>query len=449
MTDAELNRSAIKFICGDIDNVCRLCLNIIGPESSKISIYQIAIIQTPYYNDELSYHSVFQELGVTSEPALPGFLCVSCATLSVNAFLFQKLCECSEQQWKTSFNLLEKFFTQSETLNTRAVSVFFNVEENEMLTSYNPMPVKNKKYVVAKLQRNMKIRKKRKNEKNIIQRRFPCQTCGKEFSKFYELETHKQQVHYPKTIGCDLCTKKFSTEKLLCKHKKTNHVSLSCYVCNQEYSSKNSLRTHMVKHTNNKQDTCPRCNKEFSNPQSYKFHLKNCGQYICDMCGKEYSQKCSLMFHLACTHGFSNNIRTCLWCDKKFLNASTLKQHEVKHTRERNFTCEICGGKFVTNRALIYHRRLHTGERPYPCDICGESFLNSSRRMMHKRRVHLGPDKECEICSAKFHSNTELQRHKRRHDNPHSKEYYVPKGNTKSGLKKGKVKVMVNYNEYY
>ncbi|XP_041985603.1 zinc finger protein 540-like [Aricia agestis] len=464
MCDTDL-KSALKFISRVCTNVCRLCLHSTDPDADGVNIHKFVHVETPYYKNEMTYQSIFQELQVLSESALPDVLCVNCATLTVNTFLFKKLCEYSQQQWQTSFNTLNKIVAQSETLNTRAACVFFNVCDDEMLTSYCPISKKTKKNVIAKLQKNMKIRLKRKDEKRWIQKKIPCPICPKTFSKLYELESHKEAVHYPKTIQCDLCDKVFSTDRLLHKHKKLNHIKLICNVCSQEFSSRHCLRSHMEKHCKNslkssidkqdkntlkyssqlklkEQNTCPRCDKEFVSRNSYKFHLKNCGQFICDMCGKHYSVKASFKVHLACSHGFGSKVLSCKWCHKTFLNSCSLKRHEVKHTKERNFSCEICKAKFVTDRALICHRRLHTGERPYPCDICGERFLNTSRRMMHKRRAHLGPDKKCKICSAKFYMNRDLQRHNKTHESQLAKDSNVAEINSKSGLASGKSKVI-------
>ncbi|XP_041986037.1 zinc finger protein 62 homolog [Aricia agestis] len=422
--DTDTIKSAVKFISGE-SKICRLCIGNIG--SKEISFLDFVTIDSAYYNDKLSYQSIFRELGVSSERALPEVLCVSCASLAVNSFLFQKLCEYSQQQWHTSLCSLDKMIAQSENLNARAVSAYFIVQENKstMLTCYNTMQEKNKKTALTKLQKNMKIRLKSIKDKKRLRKKIPCPSCPKIFVKEYELEDHREKVHYPKNIKCDSCTKMFSTKKQLRRHKNLYHVKFTCIECSLELSSKHLLRLHMDKHYRN---SCVRCNKKFESLKSYKVHMKSCGQrekFICDICSKAFAQKQGLTCHLKCLHGFGKNLLSCKWCGKKFDMKSRLSEHIVKHTRERNFTCEICGAKFVSNPSLVYHRRLHTGERPYPCDMCNEHFLSATTRLLHKHRVHLGPTKECNICQAKFITSFELKKHKKWHHNPHSK-LYVP-----------------------
>ncbi|KPJ14825.1 Zinc finger protein 26 [Papilio machaon] len=256
--------------------------------------------------------------------------------------------------------------------------------------------------------------------------KYPCKKCPKVFSSQIQLEEHAERIHYPKKIQCTKCTKMFSTEKMLKIHDSAYHVPAVCKQCYVQYPSKKALRAHMDKHKLNR---CSHCNKHFLNKHTYKFHLNACGNgkekqpsFFCDICNKGYVRKNGLRTHLKTDHDFGK-VLNCNWCNKKFDAVSRLKNHIVKHTRERNFSCEQCGGKFVTHAALIYHIRLHTGERPFPCDMCDESFLSASRRMEHKRRKHIGPTEECPVCHVKFITSHQLRKHVQRHSNPHSKLY--------------------------
>ncbi|KAI5643514.1 zinc-finger double domain-containing protein [Phthorimaea operculella] len=220
----------------------------------------------------------------------------------------------------------------------------------------------------------------------------------------------------------------FSTERMLRRHDKINHIAAICKLCFVQFPSKMALRVHLDKHDLFK---CEQCKKTYINRHTYKLHLKICGRsdtripkFFCDMCNKGFARKNSLRTHLKVNHGYGNVV-TCNWCKKKFDAVSKLKMHIVKHTRERNFCCSQCGGKFVTQAALVYHTRLHTGEKPFPCDMCDESFLSASRRMEHKRRKHLEPTKQCPYCQVKFVTSHELKKHVARHTNPQSK-LYVP-----------------------
>lgn len=266
-----------------------------------------------------------------------------------------------------------------------------------------------------------------KHKKNLKNCKYTCVQCGRTFMSRFMLDSHVERVHYDKQIKCTKCHKKFSTYKILRQHEKLYHEPVKCKLCMMQLPSRASLRTHIDKHEVLK---CPRCEKNYINRITFKIHLKKCGKekdkpsYFCDICKKGYVWKSGLRTHIKTDHGFGK-VLSCKWCDKKFDAVSRLRNHSVKHTRERNFYCETCGKNFVTSAALVYHTRLHTGEKPFQCDLCDEAFLSASRRMEHKHRKHFGPRQECHICHTKFITSNQLKKHIARHYNPQSK-LFVP-----------------------
>lgn len=395
-------------------------------------------------------------LQMSIEPLLPGVICISCATLTINSYLFQKLCIYSNNKWIEVLDQLNQSLVHYDSMGDNIKSVFLMVNNTDslMFTSKKSYSSKNKKMVLNKIKEIMKGKQKYikvkemvmdaiceecgeqfnssllliKHMKKHTKFRNPCKKCPKIFSTSLQLEEHEERIHCPKHLQCTKCTKRFSTEKMLKVHIRMYHITATCKQCHIQFPSKKALRAHMDKHEVRR---CPRCNKNFNNKYTFKFHLKVCGNpddkqpsFFCDLCKKGYVRKNGLRTHLKTDHGFGN-VLSCNWCNKKFDAVSRLKNHIVKHTRERNFICNQCGGKFVTQAALVYHTRLHTGERPFPCDLCDESFLSASRRMEHKRRKHFAPTQECHVCHVKFVTGHQLRKHVQRHSNPHSK-LYVP-----------------------
>ncbi|XP_030031925.1 zinc finger protein 1 homolog isoform X2 [Manduca sexta] len=379
--------------------------------------------------------------------------------MTMNSYLFRKLCQHSNDRWNDVLNKFNKTLDQSNTVGPNVQTVYLMVHKNEnfMFTSKKSHTLKSKKTVLAKIKDILKSRetyvKVRQKSSNIIceecgerfksnchlvkhmrvhsDTRYPCPQCTKVFASQLQLEEHAERVHYPKRIQCPKCSKMFSTNRMLKHHDKLHHIAAICKLCFVQFPSKKDLRAHLDKHDVNK---CARCNKSFVNKHTYKYHLKICGKsderqpsFFCDICNKGYARKNGLRSHLKIDHGFGN-VLSCNWCGKKFDAISRLRNHIVKHTKERNYHCEHCGNKFVTQAALVYHIRLHTGERPFPCDLCGESFLSASRRMEHKRRKHFGPTKECPVCHVKFVTGHQLRKHVQRHYNPQSK-LFVPEAN--------------------
>ncbi|KAH9632426.1 hypothetical protein HF086_010819 [Spodoptera exigua] len=452
--EADITLRAVKFLTSESNNVCRLCFS--STEQQEVSLEDIVTLQRSYLNETLTFVDMFQELNVLEEHSLPQVLCVNCATMTINAYLFKKLSQFSTDYWNKILNRINTTLDQSQTISLNVQTLYYIMkdDENILYTSRKRHTVRNKKTIINKLkefgktkQTCYKVKKLKtsvmceecgekftsnchlvKHMKVHSTSKYPCSQCPKVFATQLQVEEHAERVHYPKKICCPKCSKMFSTEKMLRLHDKLHHVAAICKLCFVQFPSKKQLRAHLDKHEVNK---CARCNKSFLNKQTYKFHLRICGNledrqpsFFCDICHKGYVRKNGLRTHLKTDHGFGN-VLSCNWCGKKFDAISRLNNHIVKHTKEKKFHCEHCGGKFVTQAALVYHTRLHTGERPFPCDMCNESFLSASRRMEHKQRKHFGPTKECQICHIKFITGHQLRKHIQRHYNPHSK-LFVP-----------------------
>lgn len=366
-------------------------------------------------------------------------------------------------KWSNAINLLSNSLSQSDCIKSKHETAYLllNKSDNLLLPSSKKISVKPRKIEILKdimscyrkhIQQKRQVKDFQCNECNKMFSCYeylakheklhsrspnPCTKCLKVFLTPIQLEEHMGRVHYPKTVPCPDCSKKFGSQRIMKMHWKIHHTPAMCKFCKIDFPSKLELRVHLDKHG---VGTCQNCKKKFSSQHTYKLHLKYCGkkdkvkqQYICDMCNKCYTTKNGLVSHLRIVHGFGKKVLTCKWCNKKFSALSRLKNHIVTHTKEKNFHCEQCGGQFVSQAALTYHIRLHTGERPYPCDQCDESFLSSSRRMEHKRRKHIGPNKVCSLCEMRFLTQVQLKNHIKRHFNPSSKLYitdtdhYFPK----------------------
>ncbi|CAK1594903.1 unnamed protein product [Parnassius mnemosyne] len=444
--------SALKFVTGETEHVCRLCLAV--TEKREISLEDSVRVQRSYFDETVTFVTMFRDLGISMEPLLPQVLCTSCARNTINCYLFQKLCILSYNRWNAVLDKIKESLAHSSGIghNIHSIYLMINKTDNIMFTSKKSYSGKSKRIALIKIKEIMKGRQKytKLKETNSIceecgeqfnssillirhmklHTKFnnPCKKCPKTFSTPLQLEEHAERVHYPKQLQCTKCAKRFSTERMLKIHHRMYHVAAECKQCCIQFPSKKALHNHMNKHAIHR---CSRCNKSFMNKHTFRFHLKVCGNakekklsFFCDICSKGYVRKNGLRTHLKTDHGFGEVI-SCKWCNKKFDAMSRLKNHIVKHTRERNFHCDQCGGKFVTQAALVYHIRLHTGERPFPCDMCDDSFLSASRRMEHKRRKHFEPTQECHICHVRFVTGHQLRKHIQRHSNPHSK-LFVP-----------------------
>ncbi|XP_028162487.1 zinc finger protein 28-like [Ostrinia furnacalis] len=438
--------TALKFLSGQSEEICRLCLASTAGQTVA-NIGDSFVLQRPYYEGSVTFVEMLHELGVGADEALPGNFCNVCADTVANAYLFKRLLNYSSSKWAEVMSRLSSSLNLAESARPNGKSVYLIINEcgNDMFTSRNSPIVKKdvliqirKSYSKAKKKystsvkctecdkkfksysqlskHNVKVHNKTKNT---------CPHCFKIFATPGQLEYHAERVHYPKKIKCPKCKKMFSTHRMLKYHDRAKHVAVICKLCGVQVPCKQKLQAHLEKHKANK---CPRCGKNFANIYTYRAHAKVCGKegntpnFFCDICNKGYVSKNSIRSHIKTDHGFGEVLK-CKVCEKKFDAVSKLKNHMVKHTKERNFHCDQCGNRFVTQAALVYHVRLHTGEKPFPCELCNESFLSASRRMDHKHRKHFGPTKQCSICPMKFVTSSQLRIHMNRHSNPHSKLY--------------------------
>lgn len=453
VTKTAIKVSALKFISGTNEHICRLCL--VSTENYNVCLDTTVVHSTCYCDESVTFYDMFQNLGwlqIDINDEMPQELCGGCAKSVINSYLFMKQCEYSNENWRSILNRLNDSITQTEAVSpsTQTLYIIINNNNSIIYTSRKRHNLNSKETALKKVKTLVKSRSN--YEKSKCESVAECEQCGEHFesqfalnrhlrthdnsinncshctrtfSTVQKLNEHVERMHYPKTIQCCKCEKMFSTNKMLKQHERLHHEAVVCKVCFMQLASRNALRTHLDKHEVLK---CSKCKKSYLNKWTFKFHSKNCGvrhkdpSFFCDICNKGYVRKNGLRTHLKIDHGFGKVI-TCKWCNKKFDAVSRLKMHIVKHTKERNFQCGTCGGKFVTLAALVYHTRLHTGEKPFPCDLCNESFLSASRRMEHKHRKHFGPKHNCHMCLSKFVTRTQLMKHVERHYNPQSKLY--------------------------
>lgn len=446
----EIMKPVSQFVAGETERICRLCFT--STQNDGTDLKDSAKLDKYYCNEELTFEDMFLELDVPIETDLPQTLCVNCVSMTINSYLFKRLIKYSESMWKNFLNKLDFSLNLSETTRANAQTIYIIMGKNNTILKSRKKQVTNKKEALTTIKDNIKSRQKyvkvknknvtcddcgerfkakwmlKRHMKNRCSTKCSCPQCPKDFSTYSLLKGHIERMHHPKRIKCKKCPKMFSTEKLLHRHDKMYHLAAICKLCFVQFPSGKDLKVHLDKHEVYK---CPRCDKSLLNKNTLKFHLKICGNddskklsFFCDICKKGYARKNGLRTHLKTEHGFGNSL-SCKWCSKKFDAVSRLRNHTVKHTKERNYHCEHCGNRFVTQAALVYHTRLHTGEKPFPCDMCEESFLSASRRMEHKRRKHLGPSKECPVCHTKFITTYCLKKHLERHYNPQSKLYIL------------------------
>lgn len=94
-----------------------------------------------------------------------------------------------------------------------------------------------------------------------------------------------------------------------------------CHICAKVYSSKVSLRTHLLEHNDAPQPrvTCEICGNTFKSEQNRLKHVKRHQEtgVACPRCGKMSPNRNALKTHIAYVHSAKKTLQ-CHFCDKKF-----------------------------------------------------------------------------------------------------------------------------------
>lgn len=211
-----------------------------------------------------------------------------------------------------------------------------------------------------------------------VSRPFACEVCGRKFSSDRLLKRHKG-VHLPDELkyACKECDKKFATKWSCRMHVNSFHrgVTYECDVCNKKFTQMSSLKPHKLKHQTEGVNPVKKPQKE--------------GILVCWICGKTLKTKRILDNHM--NSHLKINPCVCEICRKGFTNSKKLKRHMVVHTKEKPYKCTECDKCFTQNAPLSIHiRRVHRKETPHECPVCLKKFVLQALLNTHMK-FHQGP----------------------------------------------------------
>jgi len=177
------------------------------------------------------------------------------------------------------------------------------------------------------------------NLHTIAAQPFTCVLCETIVSNTMELRHHVEKVHSVNPNICDICGKRFCTQRVLLEHKNIHDPSFvghKCQECGFVFTNKYGLQRHMPKHTNEKKFVCSLCGLAFKYNAALVLHKRRHNQ--------EYRYQCNV-------------------CDRKFLTGHFLKHHEQSHSDIRSYVCPLCGKGFKTHANLLQHSYTHMPDR--------------------------------------------------------------------------------------
>ncbi|CAG2122740.1 unnamed protein product, partial [Medioppia subpectinata] len=178
------------------------------------------------------------------------------------------------------------------------------------------------------LKRIYKDRTHDTNGKPLRSKHFMCEYigCEKTFGESETLLAHIRVRHtMERPFGCDVCHKRFPTERCLRVHKKIHtednrKYRCSWVGCDSTFRTKSCLQTHMQSHEQRR-------------------------QYPCDECDQRFNRKGILYAHRL-THSGARPY-TCDWpaCEATYKDLNMLKRHKETHLGVKQYVCdrEGCG----------------------------------------------------------------------------------------------------------
>ena len=167
-----------------------------------------------------------------------------------------------------------------------------------------------------------------------------CGLCTEGFESMEKYKMH-ETIH-DKSISCNYCDNKFKTRLELEWHIETEHacVPIKCTLCDVVCKTSQDVQQHM---SNKHSFPCIKCptttfqsrdlllqhNDTYHSPVN-KIPIKPREKTNCDQCGYKGLNESDLISYLINEH--SGKTEQCRYCERKFLNAQTIRTHiETDH----------------------------------------------------------------------------------------------------------------------
>ncbi|CAE1144204.1 KRAB [Acanthosepion pharaonis] len=251
-----------------------------------------------------------------------------------------------------------------------------------------------------------------------------CDTCGRGFSRYDNLERHKLTHQAVKPFVCEACGRAFSRKTHLKRHQSihTGIKPFKCSICGFGFSQNVNLTRHMKTHENSVTLYEPAVLYQREKP------------FKCNLCGRAFSRNCDLTRHMK-NHEESLSQPAESMTVTLPLPPATPASVTIAH--EKPFKCNLCGSVFSINSELTKHMKKHKGllqqhedtkiflpqsngagsiiSQPVPTQqLQTQPLIQQQQQQLHSDRPYI-----CSLCNRSFSRNGDLTRHMRSHpENP-------------------------------
>ena len=201
----------------------------------------------------------------------------------------------------------------------------------------------------------------RKTDQPVLE----CDQCYVIYKTKKELARHVLKEHYQKVYNCDFCSKEFTREDNLLRHKKSVHDPICKKIC------------------------CPDCGKNFSRQDEFVRHksiheASNSNEFTCETCNTVFTIKKNLERHRKASFDNGSAKYHCSDCEKDFCTSKQLREHANK--KHIGLICEDCGESFTRKNAFEVHKR---NRHFVSCRYCSANLCNRRSLSNHKDKVHM------------------------------------------------------------
>ncbi|XP_065221033.1 zinc finger protein 37-like [Planococcus citri] len=235
-----------------------------------------------------------------------------------------------------------------------------------------------------------------------------------------ESDRVKSPIKRKKTTTAEKSKK---SRKSVDKPTKTKYI---CHVCQQCFTSMESLKDHDETHSAKKIRKCEYCEKTFTRKDEYGKHRRQHQHDVdfssrvdkafkCDICKKRFSYR-----HVLRRHERMHENRAeykCKQCDERFVRQDYLRDHErLKHSKNPYFSCQYCDKQFSYKHRKEEHERAHRDEKPFKCRFCNARFNRKEYAKKHQLNHEIKIAKyTCDECDDTFVNKFTLQQHVQKH----------------------------------
>ena len=268
----------------------------------------------------------------------------------------------------------------------------------------------------------------------ICQKPIPNHQNGSQ-RKVDNLLRHIRVDHYnhnSEYFRCNLCPKKFNTERQLKghleKHAKPKDPApdrhFQCDKCENHYKTRGGLHTHIQSVHGTETYQCDKCeytSKSLKLLENHHLRMHSTGQIVCDQCGKTFTNSLTLADHKSNSHGQNKQIQcTFEGCDLVFSRKDQLRHHvrrvHIGMEKLKKLKCGYCDKMFVQEFQRKTHEKKHLQIYDINCDICEFKTFSKQQLQAHKKRVHGNEEYFCDYpgCTKKYGIRENMYAHKKR-----------------------------------